>query len=55
MFTARLPDALHRSVARTEQDDTDRAPVVGLPLAEAAGLHLYPAVGPVLDQAALYR
>ncbi|GHH80451.1 hypothetical protein GCM10018781_60790 [Kitasatospora indigofera] len=29
-------------------------PVSGwLPLAEAAGLHLYPAVGPVLHQAAL--
>ncbi|OKI25162.1 hypothetical protein A6A07_31740 [Streptomyces sp. CB03911] len=52
VFTAHLPDHLHRTVAAAEQDDPDRAPVVWLPLAEAAGLHLYPAVGPVLHQAA---
>ncbi len=33
-------------VAAAEQDDPGRAPVVWLPLASAAGLHLYPAVGP---------
>ena len=51
VFTARLPDHLHHAVAAAELDDPGRAPVVWLPLAEAAGLHLYPAVGPVLDQA----
>ncbi|MFI8085884.1 NUDIX domain-containing protein [Kitasatospora sp. NPDC086009] len=50
VFTAYLPDHLHRTVATSEQDDPERAPVVWLPLAAAAGLHLYPAVGPVLDQ-----
>ncbi|MEU1425260.1 hypothetical protein [Kitasatospora sp. NPDC005751] len=51
VFTAHLPDRLHHTVAAAELDDPGRAPVVWLPLAEAAGLHLYPAVGPVLDQA----
>ncbi|BFV54912.1 hypothetical protein KCMC57_up63740 [Kitasatospora sp. CMC57] len=50
VFTAHLPDDLRQAVAATEQDDPERAPVVWLPLATAAGLHLYPAIGPVLDQ-----
>ncbi|MFF3597975.1 NUDIX domain-containing protein [Kitasatospora indigofera] len=41
VFTAHLPDHLHRTVAATEQDDPDRAPVLWLPLAAAAALHLY--------------
>ncbi|MFI6850026.1 NUDIX domain-containing protein [Kitasatospora sp. NBC_00085] len=52
VFTAHLPDRLHRTVAAAEQDDPGRAPVEWLPLADAAGLHLYPAVGPVIEQAA---
>ncbi|MGW6915586.1 NUDIX domain-containing protein [Kitasatospora sp. NPDC054939] len=52
VFTAHLPGHVHRTVAAAEQDDPGRAPVVWLPLAAAAGLHLYPAVGPVLDRAA---
>lgn len=52
VFTAHLPDHLHRTVAVIEQDDPGRAPVKWLPLAAAASLHLYPAVGPVLEQAA---
>ncbi|WP_327072116.1 NUDIX hydrolase [Kitasatospora purpeofusca] len=52
VFTARLPDHLHRAVAAVEQDDPGRAPVEWIPLADAVGLHLYPAVGPVLHQAA---
>ncbi|WP_329611622.1 hypothetical protein [Kitasatospora herbaricolor] len=35
-----------------EQDDPDQAPVVWLPLAAAAGLHLYPDIAGTLDQAA---
>ncbi|MFE7193954.1 NUDIX domain-containing protein [Kitasatospora sp. NPDC057595] len=53
VFTAYLPGRLHHTVAVAEQDDPDRAPVVWLPVADAAGLHLYPAIGPVLDQATL--
>ncbi|MDH6580265.1 NUDIX domain-containing protein [Kitasatospora sp. MAP5-34] len=52
VFTAHLPTVLHRAVARTEQDDPDQAPVVWLPVADAAGLHLYPAIGPALARAA---
>ncbi|WP_051712245.1 NUDIX domain-containing protein [Streptomyces sp. NRRL S-350] len=51
VFTAHLPDGLHQAVATTEQDAPDRAPVVWLPVADAAGLHLYPDVGAVLGQA----
>ncbi|WP_405008537.1 hypothetical protein OHV13_34415 [Kitasatospora purpeofusca] len=50
VFTAHLPDHLHQAVAAAEQDDPERAPVVWLPLAAAAGLHLYPAVGPVFHR-----
>ncbi|MFI9275270.1 hypothetical protein ACIGXM_31845 [Kitasatospora sp. NPDC052896] len=50
VFTAHLPDALAEAVARAEQDDPDRAPVVWLPAADAAGLHPYLAIGTVLDQ-----
>ncbi|MGE7439353.1 MULTISPECIES: hypothetical protein [Kitasatospora] len=50
--TAHLPDALVEAVARTEQDDPGQAPVVWLPAADAAGLHLYPAIGAALGQAA---
>ncbi|MFI8085350.1 NUDIX domain-containing protein [Kitasatospora sp. NPDC086009] len=51
VFTARLPDHLHHAVAAAELDDPGRAPVVWLPLAQAAGLHLYPDIGAVLAQA----
>ncbi|MFI8085880.1 NUDIX domain-containing protein [Kitasatospora sp. NPDC086009] len=51
VYVAHLPDHLAEAVAAVEQDDPDRAPVVWLPLAQAAGLHLYPDVGAVLDQA----
>ncbi|WP_159400644.1 NUDIX domain-containing protein [Streptomyces sp. XY431] len=50
VFTAHLPDRLHHTVA-AEQDDPGRVPVEWIPLAEAAGLHLYPAIGPVVEQA----
>ncbi|WP_380286486.1 hypothetical protein [Kitasatospora purpeofusca] len=52
VFTVHLPDRLHRTVAAAELDDPGRAPVEWIPLADAAGLHLYPAVGSVLHQAA---
>ncbi|MGV9271583.1 NUDIX domain-containing protein [Kitasatospora sp. NPDC003701] len=52
VFTARLPGHLHRAVAAVEQDDPGRAPVLWLPLTAVAGLHLCPAVGPVLHRAA---
>ncbi|MFB7476881.1 NUDIX domain-containing protein [Kitasatospora sp. NPDC056184] len=52
VFTARLPDRLHRTVAAVEQDDQGRAPVEWIPLADAAGLHLYPVVGPAFHRAA---
>ncbi|MFJ2864078.1 NUDIX domain-containing protein [Kitasatospora sp. NPDC087314] len=51
VFTAHLPVALAQTVAETEQDDPGRAPVVWLPAADAAGLHLYPDVAAVLGQA----
>ncbi|MFD7451811.1 NUDIX domain-containing protein [Kitasatospora sp. NPDC059827] len=51
VFTAHLPDHLAAAVALVEQDDPDQAPVVWLPAADAAGLHLYSDVGVVLDQA----
>ncbi len=51
VFTASLADHLHATVATTEQDDPDRAPVEWIPLTDATSLHLYPDVGPVLDQA----
>ncbi|MFI9276068.1 NUDIX domain-containing protein [Kitasatospora sp. NPDC052896] len=51
VFTAHLPDHLVEAVALVEQDDPGQAPVVWLPVADAAGLHLYPDVGAVLDQA----
>ncbi|WP_195911327.1 hypothetical protein [Streptomyces kaniharaensis] len=38
------------AVALVEQDDPGQAPVVWLPVANAAGLHLYPDVGAVLGQ-----
>ncbi|WP_441248287.1 NUDIX hydrolase [Kitasatospora sp. McL0602] len=52
VFTAHLPHDLHRAVARTEQDDHDQAPAVRVPADTAAGLHLYPAIGDALHQAA---
>ncbi|MBP0453918.1 NUDIX domain-containing protein [Kitasatospora sp. RG8] len=51
VFTAHLPHHLVETVAQAEQDDPDQAPVVWLPAADAAGLHLYPDIGTVLDQA----
>jgi hypothetical protein len=52
--TAHLPDEVRLCRrSRTEQDDLDQAPVVWLPVPDAAGLHLYPAIGPALDQASL--
>ncbi|MBV6703156.1 hypothetical protein KV557_39725 [Kitasatospora aureofaciens] len=51
VFTAHLPDHLVAAVSAVEQDDPDRAPVVWLLVADAAGLHLYPDVGAVLAQA----
>ncbi|MFF7638597.1 NUDIX domain-containing protein [Kitasatospora sp. NPDC008050] len=50
VFTAHLPDGLVEAVAQAEQDDPGQAPVVWLPAADAAGLHLYPAIGAVLDR-----
>ncbi|MDH6145248.1 8-oxo-dGTP pyrophosphatase MutT (NUDIX family) [Kitasatospora sp. GP30] len=52
VFTAHLHEDLVAAVAQAEQDDPDQAPVVWLPMADAAGLHLYPAIGAVLGQAA---
>ncbi|MGW4652311.1 NUDIX domain-containing protein [Kitasatospora sp. NPDC004289] len=52
VFTAHLTDRLRSTVAAAEQDDPGRALVQWIPLADAAGLHLYPAVGPVLHRAA---
>jgi ADP-ribose pyrophosphatase YjhB (NUDIX family) len=40
VFTAHLPVSLRHAIARTEQDDVDRAPVLWLPVADAAGLRL---------------
>ncbi|MFE9427750.1 NUDIX domain-containing protein [Kitasatospora sp. NPDC006697] len=51
VYVAHLPDHLVQAVAAAEQDAPDEAPVVWLPVADAAGLHLYPDVGAVLDQA----
>ncbi|MER5642151.1 NUDIX domain-containing protein [Kitasatospora sp. NPDC002227] len=51
VFTAHLPDHLVEVVSAVEQDDPDRAPVVWLPAADAARLHLYPDIGAILGQA----
>ncbi|MCX4743938.1 NUDIX hydrolase [Kitasatospora sp. NBC_01287] len=51
VFTAHLPTGFHLAVAATEQDDPHQPPVVWVPAAAAACLHLYPAIGPALDQA----
>ncbi|MER6401186.1 NUDIX hydrolase [Kitasatospora sp. NPDC001603] len=51
VYVAHLPDHLVAAVAQTEQDDPDRAPVVWLPVAAAARLHLYPDIAAVLAQA----
>ncbi|WP_232246297.1 NUDIX domain-containing protein [Kitasatospora mediocidica] len=51
VYVARLPDHLVATVAAVEQDDPDQAPVVWLPVADTAALHLYPDVGAALDQA----
>jgi ADP-ribose pyrophosphatase YjhB (NUDIX family) len=51
VYVAHLPDHLVEAVTAVEQDAPDRAPVVWLPVADAAALHLYPDVGAVLDQA----
>ncbi|MGW2542536.1 NUDIX domain-containing protein [Kitasatospora sp. NPDC001574] len=52
VFIAHLPDPIHRTVAVAELDDPGRAAVEWIPLADAADLHLYPVVGPVLHRAA---
>ncbi|MGW4808013.1 NUDIX domain-containing protein [Kitasatospora sp. NPDC004272] len=52
VYVAHLPDHLAQAVAAVEQDDPDETPVVWLPVADAAALHLYPDVGTVLGQAA---
>ncbi|MFI8086661.1 hypothetical protein ACIF6L_38495 [Kitasatospora sp. NPDC086009] len=46
------PDGVQHSLpgGSVEPDDPGRAPVVWLPLAEAAGLHLCPAVGLVVER-----
>lgn len=51
VYVAHLPDHLVAAVAAAEQDAPDQAPVVWVPVADAVGLHLYPDVGAVLDQA----
>ncbi|MGC0314755.1 NUDIX domain-containing protein [Kitasatospora acidiphila] len=51
VFTAHRPDDPVEAVAQAEQDTPDQAPVVWLPATDAAGLHLYPAIGAVLGQA----
>ncbi|MFJ5122991.1 NUDIX domain-containing protein [Kitasatospora sp. NPDC088548] len=51
VYVAHLPDHLVAAVAAAEQDAPDEAPVVWLPVADAASLHLYPGVGAVLAQA----
>ncbi|WP_329485007.1 NUDIX domain-containing protein [Kitasatospora sp. NBC_01246] len=51
VYVAHLPDHLVAAVAQVEQDDPGRAPVVWLPVADAAALHPYPDVGAVLVQA----
>ncbi|MFD8782571.1 NUDIX domain-containing protein [Kitasatospora sp. NPDC059599] len=51
VFTAYLPDHLVEAVALVEQDDPDQAPVVWLPAADAADLHLYSDIGAALHQA----
>ncbi|WP_051965522.1 NUDIX domain-containing protein [Kitasatospora mediocidica] len=53
VYVAHLPDHLVEAVAVAEQDAPDEAPVVWLPVADAAGLHLYPDVGAALAQAVL--
>ncbi|MFE5586412.1 NUDIX domain-containing protein [Kitasatospora sp. NPDC056531] len=55
VFTAHLPAHLAAAVAQAEQDDPDQAPVVWLPRADAADLHLYPAIGAVLAAAQHHR
>jgi hypothetical protein len=51
VFVAHLPDAVQRTVASVELDDTNEAPLVWGEAAAVAGLHLYPALGPVLVSA----
>ncbi|MFI9163466.1 NUDIX domain-containing protein [Kitasatospora aureofaciens] len=51
VFTAHLPDHLVQAVAAVEQDDPGQAPVVWLPVADAAALHLYSHVGAALGRA----
>ncbi|MFI9366766.1 hypothetical protein ACIG5E_37840 [Kitasatospora sp. NPDC053057] len=40
-----------QAVAAVEQDDPGQAPLVWLPVVDAAGLHLYPDIAAVLGQA----
>ncbi|MFE3629456.1 NUDIX hydrolase [Streptomyces goshikiensis] len=42
------PDHVRNLIAAAEQDAKDTTRVLWIPLAEAADLHLYPAVGPAL-------
>ncbi|MFJ9612051.1 NUDIX domain-containing protein [Kitasatospora sp. NPDC101176] len=51
VLPAHLPAHLVQAVAAVEQDDPGQAPVVWLPVADAAALDLYPDVGAVLGQA----
>ncbi|MGF1427075.1 NUDIX domain-containing protein [Kitasatospora sp. LaBMicrA B282] len=45
-----VPTHVRSTVAAIERDASDATRVLWLPLPEAADLHLYPAVGDVLDQ-----
>jgi 8-oxo-dGTP pyrophosphatase MutT (NUDIX family) len=44
-----LPARAREAIAETELDAEDRTRVVWKPVDHASGLHLYPAVGPVID------
>lgn len=48
VHTLAVPDSDRALIATTEQDADDGARVVWIPVGQAAGLHLYPAVGAVL-------
>ncbi|KAA6215651.1 NUDIX domain-containing protein [Streptomyces filamentosus] len=48
VHTLTVPDNDRALIATTEQDADDGARVVWIPVGQAAGLHLYPAVGAVL-------
>ncbi|MFF7442954.1 NUDIX hydrolase [Streptomyces sp. NPDC008122] len=48
IHTLNVPDGIRSRIATTEQDANDTTQVVWVPLAQAAALHLYPAIGSVL-------